>query len=303
MCSGARSHSCWCAVTVDGPKVARAVAAEVLRQIEALPDFDEVWLRELQIQAAELSGVNDQRLAELESEEAKLEREVGNLLDFLANGTRSSDSVAERLRTAEERLAAIRDSIAALKRQRPEEIKLPSADELRRIAAEVFEGLAADSQEFADIMRKIVDDFYVLPFRLFMGGHIQPRCVFTLNLAMLLRTVSADAVRQLDQLKIKCTVDLTTPPQYEQIRPDVVRMRHVRKTERQIATELEVTVTAVQHAAALQRKMDAAGITDPWIAVLSEDAARDYYARIRHERYRFEPLSGFVAPIWGEFLG
>ena len=51
-----------------------------------------------------------------------------------------------------------------------------------------------------------------------------------------------------------------------------------------------VTVTAAQHASALQRLMDDLGITDPYIPVWEPPEDGLKLRRHRHPRYKFEPL-------------
>ena len=67
-------------------------------------------------------------------------------------------------------------------------------------------------------------------------------------------------------------------------------------TEREIAHKLGITKTAVQRAAALQRKMDELGLTDPYIPVTEPPEDLTKMRRHKHKRYRFEPL-----PDAGEF--
>lgn len=296
MCNGAREYHCWNAMTVDGPALARAIADEIRTQIELLPDFDDKWLQQLREETAALSDMNDRQVQELQTALSKVIREVDNLVDFISSGEGKSESVAARLKDAERRQSEILDAIAAVDRQRPCEVNLPPAEELRRIAREVFADLAVESREFGDLMRKVVDDFYVLPFQLIGGGHPQPKCTFRLNFSTLLAGSDPQVLRQIQCLNVDCVVDLTTNPQYERIREDVVRMRSEGLTEKSIAAQLGVTDTAVQHAASLHRKMEALGLKSPWIPVLTEDAVRKVFKRIRHVRYQFQPLPGFEQP-------
>ena len=60
-----------------------------------------------------------------------------------------------------------------------------------------------------------------------------------------------------------------------------------------IRDRLGVTKTEVANAMALQRCMDANGVTDPWIPMTSVDQVRDYYKRTRNSRFEFLPLDGF----------
>ena len=296
MCNGAREHKCWNAMTVDGPTLARTIADKIRTQIELLPDFDNAWVQQLQTEAAQLAGANDRSLQELLRDRAQVDREIANLLNVVSNGGGDIKSVSSRLRECERRQAEIQDAITALDRQRPREVILPRMEELRQIARDSFAYLAVESREFGELMRKIVDDLHVLPFQLIGGGHPQPICTFTLNVSTLLPGCDPEVLRQIQCLNVNCVVDLTSAPQYEQIRNDVVRMQKEGMLQRAIAARLNVTQTAVQHAASLQREMEALGHESPWIPVLTEDAVRQTFRRISHARYQFQPLPGFERP-------
>jgi len=282
-------------MTVDGPALARAIAKEVQREIELLPEFDESWRRQLSVEAASLCAENDQHREKVEGQLLLVTRQVDNLVNFIADGERS-ESVAKRLRIAESHKAEINDALEKLERHRPQSIQLPSRDELCQIAHSAFANLAIESQEFGALMRTVIDDLYVLPYRVLEIGQPQPRCGFKLNLSTLLAGTDSQVLRQLETLNVQCVVDLTVAPQYERIRPDVVAMRSRGMKEKQIATQLDVTVTAVQHAASLQRKMDALGLTSAWEPILTEEAVKGTFKRVHHPRYQFQPLSGFGQP-------
>jgi hypothetical protein len=118
------------------------------------------------------------------------------------------------------------------------------------------------------------------------------RARLVLNLASLLQDgldgFGADGV-----LRRELTVDLFQPPKREALRGRVVALRAAALTEREVAAQLGITVTAAQRAAALQRLLDREGQTDAYvlITVPPDDAGR--VRRHRHARYRFEPLDGY----------
>lgn len=296
MCNGAREHKCWNAMTLDGPTMARATADQIRTQIELLPDFDKAWLDQLDEATAAISSANDGKMQDLQTALSNVEREVVNLLDFICKGQGKSEAVSARLKDAEKRKNELQDALAALGRQRPQSVRVPPMEELRQIARESFADLAVENREFGGVMRKVVDDVYVLPFQLIGGGHPQPICTFKLNLSTLLAGSDPKVLRQIPSLNVHCVVDLTTAPQYEQIRNDVVRMQKEGMLQRAIAARLNVTQPAVQHAIALQKKMDENGLESPWIPVLTDDAVRKTFRRIRHARYQFQPLPGYEQP-------
>jgi hypothetical protein len=69
----------------------------------------------------------------------------------------------------------------------------------------------------------------------------------------------------------------------------VLALRAQGLTERAVAKELGITVTAAQRAAALDRMMKALGLTDPYVAIIEPPADYGKLRRHRHPRYRFEP--------------
>ncbi|MFT5523611.1 MAG: site-specific DNA recombinase [Pirellulaceae bacterium] len=289
MCSGAREHSCWNGMTVSGPVVAREVANQARMIIENLPNFDEVWLAEYESQRDELLVTNDARLVRLNSELKSEQRKLGHLLDSLES-LGSSDAVAERLRVCERKVADLSDQISSVQQTQQSQPSLPSLEELRAVAAEVFCELAVESPEFARRMLNIIDEFFVLPYRLIDGGHIQPRVAFRLCPLNLLNghQESDHSIQQ-----IECLVDLVTNPQRVVIREDVANMVAQNRKHGDIATQLVVTKTAVGNAMRLHRLMAAEGKTDPWLSVTTVEQAADYFKRIRHPRFNFKPLPGF----------
>jgi hypothetical protein len=62
-------------------------------------------------------------------------------------------------------------------------------------------------------------------------------------------------------------------------------------TEKEVDAQLGLTITATQRAAALQRRMDELGLTDPYVAVSEADMTEAGFRRHLHSRYRFEPLT------------
>lgn len=290
MCDGARRYQCWNAMTVSAPQLAQTVCDELRHRVEQLPDFDDEWIRRLHEQARQLTLRQDQELSRLQRDRGRISREVENLAGVIADGLQSQAVIA-RLRESEGRLADLDAAISQIHSRPEARIEIPSADELRRIAADTFRDLSIESREFGRIMRDLIDDFFVLPYRLVDGGHIEPRCVFTVRLGSL-NGIHAPADAPCMQLN--CMVDLTKQPQRAEHRQHVVELRRGGMSERDIARSLGITTTAAQRAAKLQRDMDSLGITDPWRPVQSHTEAADYFKRISHPRHEFKPLEGFT---------
>ena len=288
LCRGAYEYRCWNAVTVDGPLAAKKITEAVLQEVEKIPDFDSEFSAMVTAEVNRVASSRDQQLRDTENDLARIDREIDNVLAFVRDGRGSSSLAAEleRLEAKKGRIALQRDS---LQRQRPRQIPLPSMDEIRRLVRESLRHQADNPLEFGRLMHRIIPKITVYPFRSCDGGHIVLRARFQLNLAPLLAMAEAGgAVASYLQREIE--VDLFDPPQRIACREPVMQGRSAGKTERQVASELGITNTAAQRAAALSRQMEEAGLTDPYVRVLEPPSDYNRLRRHRHPRYRFEPL-------------
>lgn len=291
MCDGVRSYQCWNAMTVDCDELAKGVATEVFARIETLPDFDSQLFASVQQEAQELQDRLSVSLGQLRVDREKLLREIGHLTEALASGL-SSPAVLARLRQAESGLRDIDDRIADEIERQPKPITIPTASQIRELADNAFSGLSVNDREFGHLMRKVISDFYILPYRLIDGGLISPRSTFRLNLAALDGISLPDGI---DCTAIDCWVTLTKDPQRVAFRQQVIDLRREGHTEREAAERLGITHTAAQRAAALHRQMERMGIIDPWQPVRSDLEANDCYQRIHNPQYQFTPLENFEA--------
>ena len=291
MCDGARSYQCWNAMTFNQAEVASRVAAEINDRIETLPDFDPSLVRSVNEESERLAGDGQRELKSLNKERSNIAEQIERLTTAIATAP-SSTALLDRLLKNEEQIRDIDDKILRVSAAVPIAPVLPTADELRQLARKSFLKLAVDSREFAGIMRSIVREFYVLPYRLIDGGHIFPRVVFKLSLGGVEGVAVPD---RLDCMTLRCMVDLTPSPQRVEFRERVIALRGSGLKEREVADQLGITQTAVQRAAKLHREMTRLGVSDPWQPVLTHDDAASYFKRISHPRFCFKPLNGFVS--------
>jgi hypothetical protein len=290
MCNGAREHFCWCGATIDGPLAAERIADAIASQIAGLEDFDSTFVELLNEEADRINNELDTSIRQVRLDLERNQRETENVVSEIRAGNAS-----QLLRTELERLEQEATELDARRedaeRSRVARIVLPSAADLKRLYREAFQGLAKGSYRFARKMRVLVPRIVVFPVQLCDGGHIVLRAKFRLRLAGLIQDRGTrKAVDRI--LQTVMTVDLFTPPQREAFRTRVVALRRAGRKEREVAKELGITQPAVQKAAALQRKMDELGITDPYVPVTEPPADGSKLSRHKHKRYRFEPLDG-----------
>jgi site-specific DNA recombinase len=290
MCDGARRYQCWNAMSIDRVSFAEAVASRVRLAVENIPEFDSTWVEQLRTEADIQSRVSDQELKRLSTERDKQQQRADNLGDEIAAG-RASETVRRKLQAAEEAVIELNLSIARLESRADRKITIPSADQVRELAKSAFVSLATESREFGDIMRVLLDDLYVLPYRLFDGGHIQPRCVFTLNLASL---PGVEIPNDVSSLQFTELVSLTHLPQRAEFREAVIQLRKAGYGFDAISKQLKITDTAAKNAAAFAKAIHDRGLSDPWMPVRTAAEARDYFPRIRNSRFVFTPADGFT---------
>jgi hypothetical protein len=280
-------------VTFSGPLAAERIREAVYAEIECLPDFDPALL---QLMEEELGKTGDDRarqMSELNQQLRNVERQLAAILDFIKRGSGESESAVlrEELSRLEKQKNKLRYELDLLERQPAQMVEIPSVDQIRVLARRSLDDLDLEDPEFARQLRKSVPRIVVFPVRLCDDGAIVLRARFRLRLWNLLPNPQQQQALRTPLEKL-LTVDLFDPPQRELFRQRVLKARAEGKTERAVATEFGITVTAAQKAAVLQRRMDELGISDPYIPVTQPPAGSRKMCRHLHRAYRFEPLNG-----------
>ena len=286
MCNGAREYSCWNSMTVDAAEVANAVAGDIRELVRSLPSFDEAWVAEYESQRLAMLKTQNSELKRVKAELAKEKRSVENLIGALAE-LGSSPSVLEKIRAGESKVQLLKDRVHQLEKASSETIALPSLEEIVAVSDKSFEDVAIADQNFGRMMKSVVDEFFVLPYRLADGGHVQPKIAYRACLASLVDHPD------LELLQFDRVVDLTKKPRRLRFLEDVVEMVDSGAKHAEIAEELGIFKTEVSYAMALHRQMLALGIDDPWVPVTCSDQVVDYFKRVRNSQFSFKPLAGF----------
>lgn len=292
-CKGCKLLRCWNTSSFDGPKAAQKIAAKVLEAIEALPDFNSVFLDKVRQQLDEGGLAHRLKIAELDRKAAKLERAKENLLAALREYGPTPVVKAELDRVTAE-AEDVKFARQDAKRASRAQVEIPSIEALKAMAREVFGELASDSAEFARKIKRLIPRIVVYPHRLCTGGEPELRARFTLNLARLIP--GGEAVPELARsLSRELDVDLFDLPQRVKFRAEVMRQLATfpDKTQREIGAGLGITATAVQYAIALDRKMTELGLTDPYEPILQPPKDCERIKLHRHPAYCFEPLGRF----------
>ena len=241
------------------------------------------------------------RLHEINRELTTVQREMGNVMTFIRGGD-ASERVRAELRQLEEREKLSLRKKDEMERMPSHAIVIPSAAEIMEITQNAFQDLAADSFEFAKRMRELTGEIYVYPFRLCEGAPFVLRAKLRLRLAGLLPDKRVREVLQ-SPLERVLKIDLFDMPPRVALREKVVAGRQGadvsgrKRSERNVAQSLGITVAAAQRAAALDRLMKRQGLTDPYVLLLEPPSDYPKFCRYLHPRYHFEPLPDHL-PDW-----
>jgi site-specific DNA recombinase len=298
MCDGARDYVCWNGASVDGPLASEKILAAVFAEISSLTGFDSTFLDLVNAEADRLDSARYEKVSTLTREIQQLDRVIENFVRFVSAGD-TSQRVRDEIQRNEALHQAKRFELEELQASPSGAITIPSIEQIRQMADECFRSASSDDFEFSRLMQRLIPKIVVFPMRLCDGGRVVLRAKFRLKLARLLPDIRHSEVLD-EPLEKILTVDLFDPPQREQIRTmvalELTKPKQQRLNQRQLAKSLGVTQPAVQCAAALQRKMDVLGITDPYLSVSEPPDDDSKLRRHRHPRYKFSPL-----PDAGEF--
>ncbi len=293
VCKGSKIYRCWNTISVDGPTAASKLAARVLQEIQALPDFDKVFLEKVHQQLDEGGLAHRQKIAELDRKAASLERSQSNLLASLREYGPTPLVKADLDRVMAE-LEDLNFARKEAERAAKAQVSIPAMDDLKKLARAVFEELACDSAELGRQIKRLIPRIVIYPYRLCDGGGQVQRARFTLNLAPLI--AGGESIPELARyLSRELEVDLFDPPQRATYRVEAVRRlaESPGKPQYEVAMELGITETAVNRAVALDRKMAEMGLKDPYLPVLQPPEGSNRLRVHQHARYRFEPLGRF----------
>ena len=288
-CQGAMDYRCWNGVSFDSTVGARKLAKAIVEALEQVPDFDEELLSQLQDEMEAQASGRQQRLQRFDQRARTLERERENIIKAIRQ-TGMQDVFVEELRRIEFELGEL-----AADRYREEQLvgsdlELPTIDTIKTKVREVFADLAVESPEFQRAVKRLLPTIEASPFHLIDGGNPILRARVELDLGCLL----PDALRgRLSLPRHDVWVDLFDQvPKRIRLRETIVELRRT-KTQRQVAETLQIPVATVEAAMALQRKMDAEGVSDPYVQIREPDELSTKFCRHKHPRYRFEPLAGY----------
>jgi hypothetical protein len=290
VCRGAMDYKCWNAITVDGPLATERISEVVFAEIQSISDFDPAFLEMVNEEAIKRDSERDRSLRDVCAKIDGTDREIANLMRFIKAGD-ESPRVREELRQLERQLLQFQYDKREIVEEPSEQLVIPCAEELKRIAHDAFRDLAPDSIEFGRSLRAVTGRITVCPFRAIDGGNIVLRAKFNLQITNLLPDNRLrDTLKQ--PLTKVLTVDISALPQRVVHREKIIELCK-KMTQREAAKAVGITLPAAQHAIKLNRLMERRGVSDPYVPLMEAPADYSKLRRHLHRRFRFEPVPGY----------
>lgn len=284
-CSGSHIYRCWNAIEVNGDLLIHKLADAILAEIMSLPDFDPEFLKKFRDEWAEERHTRQSTLSAKREQLRDALQQTDNVTDAIARN-KSSEALQNKLQSLECLVKQLKGDIDELNDQHVPEPTLPSMDTIKQKASQIFPELAVEDPEVGRMMRSLIPDLHVFPYRICDGDSIVLRAKATLRLGALADSPNGSLLNAVFEREL--TIDLFDPPQRVRFREKILELRKG-KTTREIAHLLGIKQAAVQRSLALSRIMAEKGLTDPFIP-LTEATTACGLRRHLHPRYRFDPL-------------
>jgi hypothetical protein len=295
MCGGPRDWQCWNTIAINGERTTTRVMELITSQLYALDGFDQ-WMRE-QIEASGDDGQIAQQEHELQQQVQKIDRQVANVTDAIAE-TGLTDSLRAKLNDLKAQRAKASHELRNLQLNKHQAPQLPhSSTELRQTLNAEFERLGAQSYAFGDLLRQLVPEIHVYLVRLCTGGMPVPRARVKLNLVG-----HVDHARFLPGLEDVAsswhTIDLFEAPTWVTLRDEVAALHRSGRTLKQIAQMVSepLTVRTAKNAVELYRAMADQGLDDPYVMVDEPPMDLTKMKRHKNARYSFVSVAGYEPP-------
>lgn len=204
----------------------------------------------------------------------ELERQAQNLTQAIAAGGQLQ-SLVVRLSAIEGELSKLRKSTKSSSRRT--EAKAVKKTPTREQLPGVLLRLMAESFEFATWLRRLVPAFVVQPIEALDTPLVRPRGVLTVRTALLAQPDSIAA----GDATLSVTLDLFEPPVHIRFHSDCLALRAKEPTlsGRAMAERLGINAMTVKRAFDYLRRMEAAGVTEPYHVITSAPTAASRWHR------------------------
>jgi site-specific DNA recombinase len=253
---------CWNHVQVPAQLTRQLVVSGLMEYLNTMPPVRLAMVESVRTLLEQTSGGIRRRRRDWDRDIAALERQSANLATAIAEGGQLQ-VLLEKLRGVEDALQQARAGQLAEQQRSAESGDLPTKQQIDERLPELLLRLAGSSFEFADLMRRIFPLFVIQPVQALDTPLVRPRAKLTFRPGSLVSNGTANGA---DVADAEVTIDLFEPPIHilHMSRCLAAKAENPRLSLKRIATQLGINYMTVKRALDYARRMQAAGVTDPY---------------------------------------
>ena len=269
-CSGSHIYRCWNGIEVNGELLTRKLAEAILAEIMSLPDFDQEFLSKFRDEWSQHRQVLQSQKEEKQKRLRDSRQQIDRVTEAIAKSG-FSEALQLKLKSLEEQTKQFAFELKELEQKELPEPALPSMTAIKQAAERIFPDLAADDPEVGRLMKLLVPDLAVFPYRICDGGSVVLRAKATLYLPALMPAPALQIPGSIFERTL--TIDLFDLPQRVKHREEILALHDRGLTTRAIAAQLGIKQATVQKSLGLSKSMEEQGLTDPFVLLTEATTA------------------------------
>jgi hypothetical protein len=272
-CANAKEYECWNRTTCVGLQAHEAILAAVCGAITSLADCrEQLVARVLELHASGNDFAAERR--SLQSEEARLNSGIEQLLSAIEGCGGESAALARRLAEREQELRVVQSRLAELTSRAQDRRPPPSADDILRHLDSLQAGLSAGDRRAGVILRQLLDGpIRAVPYQQFGSDKVVLRAEFNVVLARALPeavagSIEGDPEAPRTDLRIErrqMLVDLFTPSGLARHAVEAHELAETGLSLRKVGEALGISKRLAHTCSQLGAAMAEAGMTDPFV--------------------------------------
>jgi DNA invertase Pin-like site-specific DNA recombinase len=286
-CANARNRKCWNRTTCVREEAHAAILAAVDKAVMSLAGGHEqlvARVRELHASGGDLAA--SQRA--LESEEAKLMKKIDGIGRALEEGGGATESLVPRLAAREQELKVVRSRLEELKARAQDRKPPPTADDIARHLESLQADLQAGDGRAGVILRQLLDGpIRAVPHQQFGSDKVVLRAEFTLVLTQALPAVIAESIQSdpdaspadLPVQRRPMLVELFRPSALARHACEAHELAETGMSLKKVGQALGISKRLAHICSQLGARMEAAGVTDPYIRLTARPAKVSRWSR------------------------
>jgi hypothetical protein len=266
--------TCWNHVHVVCELARRKILHWLLERLNGFPTFHEILVN---IAWSEYQHAVRRHTSILESIDKRI-KDLEGAAKMITKGIETGgelQSLVTRLKELERQIKAAKKEREATIVSQQVDVRYRSRDELVGCLEQAVIDLAGSSFDFANLLRRVIVKFQIVPVQDLTSGQVHPRAKLAVRLANL---VSDGTDVLLEPTDLETTIDLFDSPVHIKHMPACVQMKreHPELSLKQIVSELrkahniEVNYMTVKRALDYSRKMEKEGWTEPYRVLETE---------------------------------